>query len=249
MHQFLASAVALLAAASTAFAAPNGLYFVRDTNGTNSIEPDVRTADIVAHLNASYGMNWTMAEGGGQEAIVPLDVWESATGSVKLKMKAKREAELELSGNDLTKRDNELKDGVAGHKAFFSCYNSGQKAYKASMDALIGTACGVVTKGLKAGVVKVFVSDSFWTPDHKVAKAFFTATSWGLDGLLAAECVVATHFAIDTFCQLEENTVTQGGKLAVYKNEKGSIFSGDRIAEIKADPNTCSSEIPCDTPK
>ncbi|MCJ1258752.1 hypothetical protein MMC24_006585 [Lignoscripta atroalba] len=252
MHHAVISLFALLCAASTTLAAPEH-YYARAPDA----EPDVRTGDVIAHITENEGnINWKIAPDGSKVAWFPNDVWNPAVATVVRKLKAKRELEHGTSPNELDargeifKRADELKagidDGKGKKKAFFDCYNSGQKAYDATMSAIAGTGCGILMEGVITAGVHVWVSKSFWTPDRKVAKLFLTWTGKTLSALSASECAYAVTLVVKEFCQLDEKTTTQGGKLTTYANPVGSIFSGDATGELKVDPNACSKDIPCE---
>ena len=172
-------------------------------------------------------------------------------------MKAKREAE-GASSNPLyaraifKRKQNELPKGINDGKgqkhAYFSCYNSGQKAYDSTMAALASAGCFALMEAAQAYGTHIWVSRSFWTPDRKAAKLFLTWTGKTLKAIGSGECGYAVGLVVKEFCQLDDKSATQGGKLEIYSNPTSSWTAGTNTAELKVDPNTCSSTILCDPP-
>jgi hypothetical protein len=264
MHHFLTATLALLATVSTTLAAPRvGPRYVAP-NGNFTTDSDVRTSDIVAYLNSAQPVpKWTALSGanGGESAIIPLNVWEAATSAIKSNLTAN-------ATRAVTRREDEIKEGVAGHKAFFSSYSDGPKAPKTTMDPLLGAACTELTKDMKKNTVKVIVSKSFKDAESKTAKGFFTMTSWSLENLKDSDCQTALTSAVDQFGMLDsakttqgtsppgtgsqgtttQGTATQGGKLGIYQNKNGELTSGNEIAEIRVEPAACTEKMKCDAP-
>ncbi|MCJ1361755.1 hypothetical protein MMC16_000855 [Acarospora aff. strigata] len=253
MHQPWLSLLGLLYTASISAATPGFAY-----GRSQPSEPEIRTGDVIAHIRENHGsVSWTDAPHGGQVAYFPDNVWNPAVNAVTRKLKAKRALE-ETSYNpldtrELFKRADEISgglyDGKAQKHAFFSCYNSGQKAYDATMTALSSAGCFALMEGAQALGVRVWVSNSFWTPDHRIAKLFLTWTGRTISAISGGECAYAVSLVTKEFCQLDDKHATQGGKLHMYANPVSSWTKGSETAELKIDPNTCSKDIPCDTPE
>ena len=198
--------------------------------------------------------------------MINSDMWNSAVANLTSMKKAKRAASPPpksdlISSSSLPRRglisDTTVPNGVkisddqnapVGRKHnFFSCYNSGQFGYDQTIAAFGVAGCAVVTNLLVEGV-RVYVSPTWYEPSHGSGKLYLTLTKYAPKFLANAECVFLASWLPTYVCQAEKDTQTQGGKLAIYGNDVGSLTNGDKTMELKIDPNDCAGNVRCDDP-